>query len=100
MARWDNTCSAAVSFGVGTALMDERTVQDFRQSHACGDALIGGLRERFGGDYERFFSDYHQFRFSLERHPPACSDAKVTLSDWAAASYGLCYIIQTHRLYA
>jgi SAM-dependent methyltransferase len=55
--------------------VDEQTVQDFWQHHACGDALVGGLKERFGGDYERFFSDYDQFRYSLERHLPACFDA-------------------------
>lgn len=55
--------------------MHEQTVQEFWQSHACGDALVGGLRERFGGDYECFFSDYDPFRHSLERDLPACSDA-------------------------
>jgi SAM-dependent methyltransferase len=54
--------------------MDERTVQDFWQSHACGDALVGGLKERFSGDYEKFFADYDEFRYSLERHLPACLD--------------------------
>jgi SAM-dependent methyltransferase len=54
--------------------MDEQTVQDFWQDHACGDALVGGLQDRFGGDYEKFFSDYDQFRYSLERHLPACLD--------------------------
>lgn len=54
--------------------MDEQTVQDFWQSHACGDALVGGLKERFGGDYEKFFADYDQFRYSVERHLPACLD--------------------------
>ena len=56
-------------------MMDEKTVQDFWQNHACGDALVGGLKERFGGDYEKFFSDYDQFRYSMERHLPACFDA-------------------------
>jgi SAM-dependent methyltransferase len=56
-------------------MMDEQTVQDFWQAHACGDALVGGLKERFGGDYEKFFTDYDQFRYSLERHLPACLDA-------------------------
>jgi SAM-dependent methyltransferase len=56
-------------------MMDEQTVQDFWQDHACGDALVGGLIERFGGDYEKFFTDYDQFRYSLERHLPACLDA-------------------------
>jgi SAM-dependent methyltransferase len=56
-------------------MMDEQTVQDFWQNHACGDALVGGLKERFGGDYEKFFSDYDQFRYGVERHLPACFDA-------------------------
>jgi SAM-dependent methyltransferase len=55
--------------------MDEKTVQDFWQSHACGDALVGGLRERFAGDYEKFFSDYDNFRYGMESHLPACFDA-------------------------
>jgi SAM-dependent methyltransferase len=55
-------------------MMDEQTVQDFWQDHACGDALVGGLRDRFGGDYETFFSDYDQFRYSMESHLPGCLD--------------------------
>jgi len=55
--------------------MDEKTVQDFWQNHACGDALVGGLRDRFGGDYEEFFSDYDKFRYGMETHLPACFDA-------------------------
>ena len=55
--------------------MDEKAVQDFWQNHACGDALVGGLRERFGSDYEKFFSDYDKFRYELENHLPACFDA-------------------------
>jgi SAM-dependent methyltransferase len=55
-------------------MMDEQTVQDFWQDHACGDALVGGLRMRFGGDYEQFFSDYDQFRYAMESHLPACLD--------------------------
>jgi len=55
-------------------MMDEQTVQDFWQGHACGDALVGGLRDRFGGDYEQFFNDYDQFRYSMESHLPACLD--------------------------
>lgn len=55
--------------------VDEHAVQDFWQHHACGDALVGGLKERFGGDYEKFFSDYDQFRYSMEWHLPACFDA-------------------------
>jgi SAM-dependent methyltransferase len=63
------------SVKVQRELMDEQTVQDFWQNHACGDALVGGLKERFGGDYEQFFSDYDRYRYSLERHLPACFDA-------------------------
>jgi len=55
--------------------MNERTVQDFWQHHACGDAQVGGLRERFGGDYEKFFTDYDMFRYQTENHLPACFDA-------------------------
>ena len=62
--------------------MDEKTIQDFWQSHACGDALVGGLRERFSGDYEKFFSDYDKFRYGMERHLPACFDALNALHAW------------------
>jgi SAM-dependent methyltransferase len=55
--------------------MDEQQVQDFWQNHACGDAQVGGLRERFKGDYEEFFADYDRFRYENERHLPACIDA-------------------------
>jgi 2-polyprenyl-3-methyl-5-hydroxy-6-metoxy-1,4-benzoquinol methylase len=75
-------------FGAGTALMDEQTVRDFWQDHPCGDALVGGLRERFGDDYEQFFSDYDQFRYSLERHLPACFDA-LNLSGKRVLEIGL-----------
>ena len=55
--------------------MDEQTVQRFWQDHACGDAQVGGLHERFHGDYEKFFTDYDRFRYQNERHLPACIDA-------------------------
>jgi SAM-dependent methyltransferase len=55
--------------------MEEKIVQDFWENHACGDALVGGLRGRFGGDYEKFFSDYDKFRYGMENHLPACFDA-------------------------
>jgi SAM-dependent methyltransferase len=55
--------------------MDEQAVQRFWQDHACGDAQIGGLRERFQGDYEQFFTDYDRFRYQNERHLPGCIDA-------------------------
>jgi len=55
--------------------MDERTVQEFWQYHACGDAQVGGLRERFKGDYDDFFTSYDRFRYRKERHLAACVDA-------------------------
>ncbi len=42
--------------------MDEQTVREFWQDNACGDAQVGGLQERFKGDYEEFFTDYDRFR--------------------------------------
>jgi len=55
--------------------MDEQAVQEFWQHHACGDAQVGGLRERFNGDFESFFSDYDKFRYATERHIPGCIDS-------------------------
>jgi SAM-dependent methyltransferase len=55
--------------------MDEQTVQEFWQDHACGDGQLGGLHERFHGDYEKFFTDYDRFRYRNERHLAACIDA-------------------------
>lgn len=55
--------------------MDEQTVQRFWQDHACGDAQVGGLRDRFRGDYEAFFTDYDRFRYRTERHLPDCIGA-------------------------
>ena len=51
--------------------MDEQTIRDFWQDHPCGDTLVGGLRDRFDGDYEKFFTDYDHFRYRMERHLPA-----------------------------
>ena len=55
--------------------MDEQAVQRFWQDHACGDAQVGGLHERFRGDYEKFFTDYDRFRYQNERHLPGCIKA-------------------------
>jgi len=51
--------------------MDEQAVKSFWETHACGDAQVGGLRGRFGGDYEEFFTEYDRFRYQNERHIPA-----------------------------
>ena len=46
--------------------MDEQCVRSFWQQHPCGDAQVGWLDDRFGGDYERFFTDYDRFRYRNE----------------------------------
>ena len=56
-------------------LVEEQAVQRFWEDHACGDTQVGGLRERFHGDYDKFFKDYDRFRYQNERHLPACIDA-------------------------
>ena len=55
--------------------MDEQAVRKFWQDHVCGDAQVGGLRERYGGDYDEFFAEYDRFRYRNERHLGACLDA-------------------------
>jgi SAM-dependent methyltransferase len=52
--------------------MNEQAIKEFWQGHPCGDAQVGGLRDRFHGDYDKFFTDYDQFRYQNERHIPAC----------------------------
>jgi len=55
--------------------MDEQAIKEFWQGHPCGDAQVGGLRDRFHGDYDEFFTDYDRFRYRNERHLPACIEA-------------------------
>lgn len=69
-------------------MMDEQTVQRFWQDHACGDAQIGGLRQRFHGDYEKFFTDYDRFRYQNERHLLRCLDA-LQVTDRQVLEIGL-----------
>ena len=54
--------------------MDEVTIKQFWETHPCGDSLVGGLDDRYRGDYEKFFNEYDRFRYSLEAHIPACLD--------------------------
>jgi SAM-dependent methyltransferase len=68
--------------------MDEQTVHKFWQDHACGDAQVGGLHERFHDDYEKFFTDYDRFRYQNERHLPACIDA-LNVADKRVLEIGL-----------
>jgi SAM-dependent methyltransferase len=68
--------------------MDEQAIQRFWQDHACGDAQVGGLHQRFGGDYDEFFTDYDRFRYQNERHLPACLDA-LKVADKQVLEIGL-----------
>ena len=68
--------------------MDEQAVQRFWQDHACGDAQVGGLHQRFRGDYEKFFADYDRFRYQNERHLLACLDA-LNVADKQLLEIGL-----------
>jgi SAM-dependent methyltransferase len=77
--------------------MDERTVQEFWQQHACGDAQVGGLHDRFHGDYEQFFTDYDRFRYRNERHLPACVDA-LDVADKQVLEIGLGEGSESERL--
>jgi SAM-dependent methyltransferase len=46
----------------------EADIAGFWETHPCGDELLGGLGERYGGDYEAFFSAYDASRYRLESH--------------------------------
>jgi SAM-dependent methyltransferase len=52
----------------------EAEIADFWEAHPCGDHLLGGLDERFRGDYAAFFDAYDEERYRLERHIPGCLD--------------------------
>src|ERR1700716_972248 len=54
--------------------MDESTIETFWAHHPCGDHLVGGLEDLFGGDHERFFREYDEWRYLREKHIPACLD--------------------------
>ena len=77
--------------------MDEQAVQTFWQDHACGDTQVGGLHERFRGDYDKFFADYDRFRYKNERHLPACIDA-LNLSGKQVLEIGLGEGSESERL--
>jgi len=80
--------SPEIRTGVAQSLMDEQTIQTFWQGHPCGDAQVGGLRERFDSDYDRFFTDYDQFRYRNERHLPTCI-AALNVAGKAVLEIGL-----------
>jgi len=54
--------------------MNESGVQEFWNSHPCGDHIVGGLHGAFGDDYERFFTAYDAWRYRQEAHIPSCLD--------------------------
>ncbi len=55
-------------------VISETDISDFWQRHPCGDHLLGGLDERFRGDYSSFFDAYDAARYRLEDHIPRCLD--------------------------
>jgi SAM-dependent methyltransferase len=77
--------------------MDEQAIKEFWQGHPCGDAQVGGLRDRFRGDYDRFFADYDQFRYRNERHLPACIEA-LDVADKKVLEIGLGEGAESERL--
>jgi SAM-dependent methyltransferase len=54
--------------------VNEVQIEQFWETHPCGDSLVGGLDERFRGDYEKFFVEYDRFRYSSEAHILGCLD--------------------------
>jgi SAM-dependent methyltransferase len=77
--------------------MDEQAIKEFWQGHPCGDAQVGGLRDRFHGDYDKFFTDYDQFRYRNERHLPACVEA-LNVADKKLLEIGLGEGAESERL--
>lgn len=66
----------------------EKEIQDFWQTHPCGDSLVGGLHEESHGDYEDFFSRYDNFRYTKEKHILDCLDA-IDFKDKRVLEIGL-----------
>ncbi|MGA9131058.1 MAG: class I SAM-dependent methyltransferase [Candidatus Sulfotelmatobacter sp.] len=52
----------------------EQDISVFWEANPCGDSQVGGLEERFGGDFNRFFSEYDAFRYRREKHILPCLD--------------------------
>lgn len=52
----------------------EREISVFWEANPCGNAQVGGLEERFGGDFDCFFSEYDAFRYRREKHILRCLD--------------------------
>jgi len=54
--------------------VNETQVQEFWNSHPCGDHIVGGLHGEHADDHERFFAAYDAWRYDQEGHIPACLD--------------------------
>jgi ubiquinone/menaquinone biosynthesis C-methylase UbiE len=52
----------------------EKEISVFWEANPCGDFQMGGLEERFGGDFDRFFTEYDAFRYRREKHILGCLD--------------------------
>lgn len=52
----------------------EKEISAFWEANPCGDFQMGGLEERFGGDFDRFISEYDAFRYRREKHILGCLD--------------------------
>lgn len=57
--------------------MHEDIIKEFWSKNPCGDAMVGGLQERFAGQYAEFFADYDEFRYTTEQHILECLDEIV-----------------------
>jgi SAM-dependent methyltransferase len=53
----------------------ENEINAFWESHPCGDQLLGGLDDKFRGDFASFFDAYDEARYRVESHIPGCLDA-------------------------
>ena len=71
-----------------TGVVSESDIADFWQAHPCGDHLLGGLDERFRGDYLAFFEAYDAARYQMEGHIPRCLDA-LNVGDTRVLEIGL-----------
>ena len=54
--------------------MNEPEIQNFWNSHPCGELQVGGLQQAHRGDYEAFFAGYDTHRYSKEGHILDCLD--------------------------
>lgn len=55
-------------------VISETDIEDFWQTHPCGDQPLGGLNQQFRGDDAAFFDAYDADRYRLESHIPRCLD--------------------------